>query len=150
MRRVLHYVLALAFMVPGMIAAPARSNDPGPTFPKTVTSPKAYQVGKASWYGVDFHGRETASGEPYNMYELTAAHRTLPLGTRVRVTNLSNGQWVVVRINDRGPIVDDRIIDLSYAAAGVLNFRHKGLQRVRLDLVKDEPVLLASNAPRAE
>lgn len=148
MRRVLHYVLALGFMVPGMIAAPVTKNYPGP---KTESHAKPYQVGKASWYGEDFDGRETASGEPYNMHQLTAAHRTLPLGTQVRVTNLNNGEWVVVRINDRGPIVDDRIIDLSYAAAGVLHFRHKGLQRVRLDLVPNEPVtLMAQNVVFAE
>jgi rare lipoprotein A len=92
-------------------------------------------VGTASWYGEYFEGRATASGEPYNMHELTAAHPTLPLGTWVRVTNLHNGRVVHVRINDRGPIIPGRIIDLSYGAALVLNFQDKGLQRVRLDLV---------------
>ena len=153
MRRVLHYVLALAFMVPGMIAAPVRPNDPGPMNgpgPKTAARVKAYQVGRASWYGEYFEGRATASGETYNMHQLTAAHRTLPLGTRVKVTNLSTGEWVVVRINDRGPIIEDRIIDLSYEAAGVLHFRQKGLQRVRLDLVADEPVAMAANTALAE
>jgi|SRR5580704_14728291 len=93
-----------------------------------------YQVGTASWYGEYFEGRATASGEPYNMHDLTAAHPTLPLGSWVRVTNLHNGRVVYVRINDRGPIVPGRIIDLSYGAAQVLNFQNKGLQRVRLDL----------------
>ena len=97
-----------------------------------------YQVGTASWYGSYFDGRTTASGEPYNMYELTAAHPTLPLGSWVRVTNLHNGRRVYVRINDRGPIVPGRIIDLSYGAAEALQFKSKGLQRVRLDLASPE------------
>jgi rare lipoprotein A len=92
-------------------------------------------VGTASWYGEDFEGKPTASGEPFNMYDLTAAHPTLPLGTLVRVTNLRNRKTVVVRINDRGPIVPGRIIDLSYGAARVLNFKALGIQRVRLDLI---------------
>jgi len=94
-----------------------------------------YQIGTASWYGEDFHGRPTASGEPYDMYDLTAAHPTLPLGSYVRVTNLHNGRTVVVRVNDRGPIVPGRIIDVSYSAAEALQFRGRGIQRVRLDLV---------------
>jgi rare lipoprotein A len=95
---------------------------------------KPYQLGTASWYGENFEGRTTASGEPYKMHDLTAAHPTLPLGSWVRVTNLRNGRVVYVRINDRGPIVPGRIIDLSYGAAEVLHFQNKGLQRVRLDL----------------
>jgi rare lipoprotein A len=94
-----------------------------------------YQVGTASWYGEYFEGRATASGEPFHMYDLTAAHPTLPLGTWVRVTNLSNGRKISVRINDRGPIIPGRIIDLSYSAAQALAFQEKGLQQVRLDLV---------------
>jgi rare lipoprotein A len=74
-------------------------------------------VGIASFYGKKFHGRKTASGETYDMYKLTAAHRTLPFGTKVKVTNLLNGRSVVVRINDRGPFKKDRIIDLSFEAA---------------------------------
>ncbi len=99
---------------------------------------KPYQVGTASWYGGDFQGKETASGEPYDMYELTAAHPTLPLGSHVRVTNLRNGRNVIVRINDRGPVVPGRIIDLSYGAARVLGVKARGLQRVRLDVVKPQ------------
>lgn len=75
------------------------------------------EEGVASWYGRDFHGRKTSNGEIYNMYAMTAAHKTLPLGTWVRVHNHSNGRQAVVRVNDRGPFVDGRIIDLSYAAA---------------------------------
>jgi rare lipoprotein A len=91
-------------------------------------------VGTASWYGEQFQGKPTASGEPYDMRDLTAAHPSLPLGTLVKVTNLRNGRAVVVRINDRGPVVDGRIIDLSYNAACALGFEERGLQRVRLDL----------------
>jgi rare lipoprotein A len=97
-----------------------------------------YQVGTASWYGSYFQGRTTASGEPYDMNDLTAAHPSLPLGSWVRVTNLRNGRAVVVRINDRGPIVPGRIIDLSYNSARVLHFDSKGLQRVRLDVVENK------------
>jgi rare lipoprotein A len=109
----------------------------------TTAKPKAhppYQVGTASWYGEYFEGRATASGEPFNMYDLTAAHPTLPLGTWVRVTNLSNGRRIFVRINDRGPIIPGRIIDLSYSAAHALAFEEKGLQQVRLDLVSAREV----------
>jgi rare lipoprotein A len=100
----------------------------------------AYEVGTASWYGEDFEGKPTASGEPYNMFELTAAHPSLPLGTLVKVTNLRNRKAVVVRINDRGPVVDGRIIDVSYSAAKVLNFQSRGVQRVRLDVVPPRKV----------
>jgi rare lipoprotein A len=106
------------------------------THPRTVAPSKPYQIGTASWYGDYFQGKATASGEPYNMYDLTAAHPTLPLGSWVRVTNLRNGRAVVVRINDRGPVVPGRIIDLSYNTARVLQFKAQGLQRVRLDLVR--------------
>jgi len=106
-----------------------------PGVAKARLSAKPYQVGTASWYGEYFEGKPTASGEPYNMYELTAAHPTLPLGTFVKVTNLHNRRAVVVRINDRGPVVDGRIIDVSYSAARVLNFHAQGVQRVRLDVV---------------
>lgn len=104
----------------------------GPLARKNV---RPYQVGTASWYGEDFEGKPTASGEPYNMYELTAAHPTLPLGTMVKVTNLRNRRAVVVRINDRGPVVEGRIIDVSYGAAQALRFKSQGIQKVRLDVV---------------
>jgi rare lipoprotein A len=118
---------------------------------------KPYQVGTASWYGEDFEGKTTASGEDYEMYDMTAAHPTLPLGSYVRVTNLHNGRAVVVKVNDRGPIVEGRIIDLSYGAAQALQFQHRGLQKVRLDVVKKgtsqhRPVLqtIAANHPMAQ
>jgi rare lipoprotein A len=104
--------------------------------PVASAKPKAYQVGTASWYGDSFEGKATASGEPYNMFDMTAAHPTLPLGSYVKVTNLRNRKVAIVRINDRGPIVPGRIIDLSYEAAQALEFHNKGLQRVRLDVVK--------------
>jgi len=103
--------------------------------PPARSGVRPYEVGTASWYGQDFEGKPTASGEPYNMFELTAAHPMLPLGTLVKVTNLRNRKAVVVRINDRGPVVDGRIIDVSYSAAKVLNFQSRGVQRVRLDVV---------------
>ncbi len=95
----------------------------------------ASYVGLASWYGPGFHGRRTASGKRFDMAALTAAHRSLPFGSRVRVTNLANGRSVVVRINDRGPYVKPRIIDLSRAAARELDFLEDGITRVRIDLL---------------
>jgi rare lipoprotein A len=91
--------------------------------------------GIASWYGDDFHGWVTASGEIYDMHTLTAAHRTLPLGTIVRVTNVVNGRNVVIRINDRGPYVNGRILDLSYAAAKRLDMLHDGISAIQLEVV---------------
>ncbi len=87
----------------------------------------------ASWYGPGFHGRLTASGEPFDQYAMTAAHRELRLGTRVRVTNMKNGRAVVVKINDRGPYVLGREIDLSRGAADVLGFTHQGLAKVCIE-----------------
>jgi rare lipoprotein A len=102
--------------------------------------PKPYQVGVASWYGSYFDGKPTASGEPFDMHDMTAAHLYLPLGTYVKVTNLRNQRAVIVRVNDRGPVVEGRIIDLSYSAAKALDFKSRGLQRVRLDIVQPETV----------
>jgi rare lipoprotein A len=93
------------------------------------------EVGIASYYAKALHGRRTASGERYDMQALTAAHPTLPFGSRVRVTNLDNGRSVVVRINDRGPYVEKRVIDLSYAAARELQFISDGTTKVRLDVL---------------
>lgn len=90
------------------------------------------QEGVASWYGGEFHGRPTASGEPYDQEGMTAAHRTLPFGTWIRVDNLDNGRRVRVRITDRGPFVDDRILDLSRAAARELGMLGPGTARIRL------------------
>src|SRR5262249_1510561 len=93
------------------------------------------QVGIASWYGPGFHGNRTANGEIYDQFELTAAHPSLPLGTRAMVTNLTNGRAVEVRINDRGPFVDGRAIDLSYAAARTIGMIGPGTSRVRIDVL---------------
>ncbi|WP_035990270.1 septal ring lytic transglycosylase RlpA family protein [Leptolyngbya sp. KIOST-1] len=92
-------------------------------------------TGMASWYGPGFHGRQSASGEVFNQNALTAAHRTLPFGTQVRVTNLSTGQSVVVRINDRGPFSGGRVIDLSAAAASQIGLRASGVGRVQIDVL---------------
>lgn len=94
------------------------------------------ETGTASWYGEDFHGKPTASGEPYDMYGISAAHKTIPLGCRVRVTNLDNGSQVIVPINDRGPFVGDRIIDMSYGAARQLGMVEQGLARVRVEVLE--------------
>ena len=115
-----------------------------------TASQKAYQIGTASWYGRQFHGKTTASGEPFNMFNLTAAHRSLPLGTWVRVTNLRNGASVVVRVNDRGPVPKSRIIDLSYEAATMLDLRAYGIAKVRLDVIDPQTVALALGAERVD
>ncbi|MEO1014872.1 MAG: septal ring lytic transglycosylase RlpA family protein [Pseudomonadota bacterium] len=99
--------------------------------------PNYDEVGMASWYGARFHGRPTANGERFDRNLLTAAHKTLPLPTMVEVHNLENGRSLVVRVNDRGPFVDDRIIDLSEAAARQLGFREKGLARVRVKYLRE-------------
>lgn len=93
------------------------------------------EIGQASWYGTKFHGQRTASGEPYSMDELTAAHPSLPFNTTVKITNLENGYTAWVRINDRGPFVKGRIIDVSRAAARQLGFELKGIARVKLETI---------------
>jgi len=163
MRRVLSILVVASLSAANVGAAPVLDHQQPQS--KTSTSPKVtssdktgrksastatrakapvkpYQVGDASWYGKQFHGKETASGENFDMFELTAAHRQLPLGTYVKVTNLRNGKWVVVRVNDRGPYVGNRIMDLSYSAARMLNF-YGGIEKVRLDVV--QPATLASS-----
>ncbi|WP_429911340.1 septal ring lytic transglycosylase RlpA family protein [Glycocaulis sp.] len=106
----------------------------GSTAPDPLTqTPRRSQTGLASWYGERFHGRLTASGEVYDMHELTAAHPDLPMRSLARVTRLDTGASVVVRINDRGPFVEGRIVDLSRAAAQVLNLIEDGLAEVRVE-----------------
>lgn len=97
--------------------------------------PDEEMTGLASWYGHPYHGRRTSSGEIFNMHSMTAAHRTLPYDTMVRVNNLENGKQVQVRINDRGPFVKDRIIDLSYAAAETIDLVGPGVARVSLKII---------------
>ena len=101
-------------------------------YPMKEVTPGFRQNGIASWYGPGFHGKKTASTETYNMHELTAAHNTLPLNTLVKITNLENQKEVVVRVNDRGPFVGDRIVDLSLAAAQELGMVKKGTVPVRM------------------
>ena len=151
MRKRIAQCLTMALLVSwGAAQGPAKSKLKPASFQTALTKPapghsRAFQVGTASWYGEYFEGKPTASGEPFNMYDLTAAHPTLPLGTLVKVTNLRNRRAVVVRINDRGPVVPGRIIDLSYGAARVLKFKAQGIQRVRLDVLpsRKAPTTLA-------
>jgi peptidoglycan lytic transglycosylase len=118
-----------------LLASCARATLPSaPPSPPPAPSGQT-ETGLASWYGAPHHGRRTASGEVYDMNDLSAAHRTLPLGTRVLVTNLDTGQAVEVRVNDRGPFVDGRILDVSYAAARLLGAVGPGVIRVRLRVV---------------
>jgi len=156
-------LLSIASLGAGAASAPNSSEAAKVSRPPVITDgghlhtqknkkAKAYEVGTASWYGHQFQGKQTASGEPFDMLDFTAAHPTLPLGTFVRVTNLRNGKVVVVRINDRGPVVDGRIIDVSYNAARALGFKERGLQRVRLDLIapaRVQPTVVASLRPVA-
>jgi rare lipoprotein A len=126
---------------PGNSAPESRQGTPGQT--QDTIQPfktRKLQVGKASWYGRFFQHKQTASGEPYDMYQFTAAHRTLPLGSWVKVTDLKTDRSVVVRINDRGPILKNRIIDLSYSAAKMLNIGNSGVHPVRLDLIETTTV----------
>jgi rare lipoprotein A len=96
---------------------------------------QAVQYGIASWYGKDFHGKPTSSGEVYDMYQLTCAHNTFPLGTMVMVTHIENGKSVELKVNDRGPFVKDRIIDLSYAAAQIIGMYEKGTAYVKVEAI---------------
>lgn len=124
--RLLSAVLLLAFFTPACPAGSAAGlkRSPGTSGGKTV---------KASWYGGSHHGGPTASGEKFNQNALTAAHRTFPFNTRVRVTNPANGKSVVVRINDRGPFTGGREIDLSYAAAKQIGILTQGVAKVKLE-----------------
>jgi len=122
--------------------APPPSSRPSAAPPESkpeTPSPVRVQEGVASWYGPGFHGNPTSSGETYDMFQMTAAHRTLPLGTRVLVTNLENHRTVEVTVNDRGPFVKDRVIDLSYSAARVLGMVGPGTTKVRLEILGDPP-----------
>ena len=111
----------------------------GPRRPPSESPAPDYgwdEEGIASWYGKKFHGRQTANGERYDMYGITAAHRTLPFGTVVLVRNMNNGKELKVRINDRGPFIKGRIIDLSYGAARKLDMIRDGIVPVRIRVVK--------------
>lgn len=115
---------------------------------RVLPSAEGYSAeGLASWYGQKFHGHRTSSGESFDMYRFTAAHRSLPLPTYVRVTNLDNGKSLVVRVNDRGPFHEDRIIDLSWAAAVRLGIEEAGTGRVKVEAISATP---APNAPASK
>jgi rare lipoprotein A (peptidoglycan hydrolase) len=118
---------------PSVVQPPQNAH---PVDPQNISTDKAYQVGTASYYGKKFHGRKTANGEVFNMYKLTAAHRVLPLGTIAKVTNLANGRWVVVKVNDRGPFIEGRILDLSFAAALEIEMVQQGTAKVMIEIVE--------------
>lgn len=120
----------------GLFPDPTASDDASSFTPACACGAGFQQKGMATWYGKRFHGRRTASGERYDMHALTAAHRSLPLGACVRVTALGSTRSVIVRINDRGPFVAGRIIDLSYAAAQALGFGSSGNVQVALERVR--------------
>jgi len=144
------YVTALG-AAPGISTPDSKLGTPGQTqeiihaTPVPAKKLKKAQVGKASWYGRIFQHKQTASGEPYDMYQFTAAHRTLPLGSWVRVTDLRTERSVVVRINDRGPVLKSRIIDLSYSAAKLLGMG--GVHPVRLDVL-EAPEIAQNEGPQ--
>lgn len=117
-----------------LTACTAETPEPPPTVAQPVETPTYTQQGRASWYGPQHDGRKTANGERFDMTEMTAAHRSLPFGTIVRVINRSNGETVKVRINDRGPYEKHRIIDLSDAAAKAVGIHDKGIAPVRLEV----------------
>jgi rare lipoprotein A len=137
-----------------VISCAKKTRPPSTTIPSSgLRTQKPYQIkgvwyyplpsaegyveeGLASWYGPEFHGKPTSCGEPYDMYAMTAAHKTLPLGTNVKVTNLRNGRTVILRVNDRGPFVSGRIIDLSCRAAQELGSANPGLAPVRVEAVQ--------------
>ncbi|HKD86255.1 MAG TPA: septal ring lytic transglycosylase RlpA family protein [Terriglobales bacterium] len=144
MLRVLSPVAATLVFATALGAAPgnstpdSRKGTPGQIQEHKPTRTRKPEVGKASWYGRVFQSHKTASGEPFDMYQFTAAHRTLPLGSWVKVTDLKTDRSVVVRINDRGPVARGRIIDLSYGAAKMLAM--KGVDRVRLEVLQTPEV----------
>ncbi len=145
MRRLLIVIWAIFIPIPCVFAIHLpRFRRPG--------SHHHVQYGMASWYGRDFQHQRTASGAPFDRHKLTAAHRTLPLGTKVKVTNLRNGRSVVVKINDRGPRVRGRIIDLSKAAAKRIGFVRRGVVPVKITILKQSKgrrKVLASSRLRA-
>lgn len=146
--------ILLALVVCAGLAA-ASDGEPSKRASKRRDAPKPVQsahkpvtqVGNASWYGKAFHGRQTANGDTYDMFQFTAASRTLKLGTLAKVTNLRNGKWVIVKVNDRGPYVGNRIMDVSYGAAQMLNFRARGVERVKIEVL--EPDTMAMTDARA-
>jgi len=127
--------VGIVFLVSGCTRSLSQRRPSPPRVAPAPHHPQPDQVGRASWYGPGFHGRRTASGERYDQNGLTAAHRTLPLGSEVHVTNVTNGKSVRVRINDRGPFVRGRVIDLSRGAAKQLGIIRRGTERVRVHVL---------------
>ena len=123
-------ILLLLTSLTGLAACAGSTRDPA-----EVGGVSSQETGLASYYGHQYHGRTTANGETYDENKLTAAHRTLPFGTRVRVTNLENGKSVLLRVNDRGPFVDGRIIDVSWQAAQDLDFVQEGVVKARVEVL---------------
>jgi rare lipoprotein A len=136
----------------GLFGAVEAASQEMPSFSQYAPTHERYSaVGLASWYGSEFRGRATADGEIFGVGSLSAAHRTMPLPSYARVTNLGNGRSIVVRVNDRGPFVRGRILDVSARVATLLDFNRRGVAKVRLDYIgkappagSDEPALLAS------
>lgn len=148
MKSTLGFVLLSSFLL--LVGCSQKNPKPGPAYDKAAMKsykvkgkryyPKTVKLGEstqgiASWYGPKFHGRTTSNGERYNMHAHTAAHKTWPMHTRVKVTNLNNGKSTIVRINDRGPFVSGRIIDCSYAAGRKLGLHKSGVANVKLEVV---------------
>ena len=158
MLRVLSQTAVVLLLVTALGAAPDNNKTPDsnqgtPGQTQETIKPVAtrkFQVGKASWYGRVFQHKKTASGEPYDMHDFTAAHRSLPLGSWVKVTNLKNDKSVMVRINDRGPVMKSRILDLSYGAAMILGLGNDGVAKVRLDVIETPTVAINISPLAAE
>lgn len=158
--------LSIAFLLILLAGCGPTTVTPGPSGKKTPPTQKPYRIdgktyypidsadgyrekGNASWYGKKFHGRKTANGETYNMHAKTAAHKTLPMGTVLLVRNLSNGKETVVRINDRGPFVRSRIIDLSYKAASEIGMIQSGIAKTEI-IAMGEPAKPVSKSLKGQ
>lgn len=150
-RRTIRPLLRLSVVAGVALSAGSLVSDAGSARPANANDQHHwYQIGRASWYGKYFQGRQTASGENYDMNRMTCAHRSLPLGTLLRVTNLLNRRTVVVRVNDRGPVPENRVIDLSAAAASFLGMGSHGTAPVRLDVVDASMVAQMQWPPAGE
>lgn len=145
-RRYAFIASAVLVTMLGVTSTPA-GNSEQPANAKHAPQHRWHQFGRASWYGQFFQGQKTASGEDFDMHAMTCAHRSLPMGALVRVTNLRNHRSVVVRVNDRGPVPENRIIDVSYAAAAFLGFGRRGTAPVKIELLTDDPQIAKLTFP---
>lgn len=133
----IRYVIGLGIAAAVAVSPPSQAGEPGYLpFCTLKVAQSASREGLASWYGDEFQGDPTASGEPFNMNALTAAHPDLPLGTKIRVTNLKNDRSLILRINDRGPYIPGRFLDVSRAAARLLGFAEAGKAHVRIQVLR--------------